>query len=95
MRFDEHYEKIFEDLLERGIVKTKSEAMRNALNEYGEKYGSVGKLYGLTLHPAGKEDLWDLLESIEIKGSDLLESIEIKGSDKDLSSRVDEVVYGI
>jgi Arc/MetJ-type ribon-helix-helix transcriptional regulator len=41
MRFDGIHEKILKRLVESGVVKTKSEAIRNALLEYGLKFGAV------------------------------------------------------
>ena len=80
MRFGEFHENILKNLLKRGIVKTKCEAIRNALTVYGERYGVV-ESGGLMIHDEGTEDLWDDLLKISFEG------------EEDLSERLDEIVY--
>lgn len=81
MRFGEFHEEILKNLLKRGIVKTKCEAIRNALAEYGERHGAVKYAGGIVICESGKEDLWDDLLRISFKG------------ERDLSERLDEIVY--
>jgi Arc/MetJ-type ribon-helix-helix transcriptional regulator len=81
MRFGEFHDEILKNLLKRGVVKTKCEAIRNALTEYGERHGAVKYAGGIAIRESGNEDLWNDLLKISFKGKE------------DLSERLDEIVY--
>lgn len=81
MEFDGVYKSILENLIQRGIFKTKSEAVRNGLLGLGEKYGIVEHKGGHEIYRWGTKEYavkdW-------LKGS-------FKGG-RNLSSRIDEIV---
>lgn len=54
MHFDGFVEQIIEKLLEKGIAKTKAEALRLGLLELNDKYGLVG------MDPELREDLIEI-----------------------------------